>query len=85
MNTRILGLLKIISVPVSDVNDNIEKTRKKAGMFFWSSFDRHKVNPLTVFIRFSAPGRLPKSEVLRGALSKTSRKIETNFSFTHQN
>ena len=29
----------------SNVEDNIDKTRKKAGMIFASGFDRRKVNP----------------------------------------
>ena len=41
-----LGVLKnyIGSFP-SNVEDNIDKTRKKAGMIFSSNFDRRKVNP----------------------------------------
>ena len=34
-----------------NVTDNIEKTRKKAGMIFSSSFDRRKTNPL-IFVKF---------------------------------
>ena len=35
----------------SNVEDNIDKTRKKAGMIFASGFDRRKVNPF-VYIKF---------------------------------
>ena len=35
----------------SNIEDNIEKTRKKAGMIFSSDFDRRKTKPL-VFIKF---------------------------------
>ena len=35
----------------SDVEDNIDKTRKKAGMIFASGFERRKVNPF-VYIKF---------------------------------
>ena len=35
----------------SNVEENIDKTRKKAGMLFSANFDRRKVNPL-VYIKF---------------------------------
>ena len=35
----------------SNVEDNIDKTRKKAGMIFASGFDRRKVNPF-VYVKF---------------------------------
>ena len=36
----------------------------------WIEYEeRNQINH-TVFIRFSGPGRLPKSEVLRGALNR---------------
>ena len=43
-----LGVLKnYIGCFSSNVDDNIEKTRNKAGMIFSSHLDRRKVNPLT--------------------------------------
>ena len=42
-----LGVLKnYVGSFSSNIDDNIDKTRKKAGMLFSSSFDRRKVNPL---------------------------------------
>ena len=41
-----LGVLKTVSSFSSNVTDNIEKTRKKAGVIFSSKFDRRKTNPL---------------------------------------
>ena len=35
----------------SNVQDNIDKTRKKAGMIFSANFDRRKVNPL-IYVKF---------------------------------
>ena len=47
-----LGVLKnYIGSFSSDVEDNIDKTRKKAGMIFSSDFDRCKVNPF-IYIKF---------------------------------
>ena len=44
-----LGVLKnYIGSFSSNVEDNIGKTRKKAGMIFSSNFDRRKVNPLYI-------------------------------------
>ena len=42
----------------SDVDENIEKTRKKAGMIFSSNSDRQKVNPL-IYIKFWQQACLP--------------------------
>ena len=42
----------------SNVEDNIDKTRKKAGMIFSSNFDRRKVNPF-VHIKFWSQACLP--------------------------
>ena len=42
----------------SNVEDNIDKTRKKAGMIFASGFDRRKVNPF-VYIKFWRQACLP--------------------------
>ena len=42
----------------SNVTDNIEKTRKKAGMIFSSKFDRRTTNPL-VYIKFWKQACLP--------------------------
>ena len=42
-----LGVLKNYEGSLfSNVEDNIDKTRKKVGLIFVSNFDRHKVNPL---------------------------------------
>ena len=47
-----LGVLKnYIGSFFSNVTDNIEKTGRKAGMIFSSSFDRRKTNPL-IFVQF---------------------------------
>ena len=47
-----LGVLKnYIGSFSSNVEDNIEETRKKAGMISSSDFDRRKTNPL-VYIKF---------------------------------
>ena len=47
-----LGVLKnYICSFSSSVEDNIDKTRKKAGMIFSSNFDRHRVNPF-IYIKF---------------------------------
>ena len=54
-----LGVLKsYIGSFSSNVEDNIEKTRKKAGMIFSSDFDRRKTNPL-VYIKFWRQACLP--------------------------
>ena len=39
-------LKKYVGLSSSNVKDNINKTRKKAGLIFASNFDRRKVNPL---------------------------------------
>ena len=47
-----LGVLKnYIGSFSSNVDDNIEKTRNKAGVTFSSNLDRQKVNPL-IFVKF---------------------------------
>ena len=54
-----LGVLKnYIGSFSSNVTDNIEKTRKKAGMIFSSKFDRRKRNPL-VYVKFWKQACLP--------------------------
>ena len=50
--------LNYISSSVSDVNDNKEKTRKKAGMILLSNFDRCKVNPL-IYVKFWKQACIP--------------------------
>ena len=56
---KILGVLKnCIGRFSSNVEDNIEKTRKKAGMIFSSDFDRRKTNPL-IYIKFWRQACLP--------------------------
>ena len=54
-----LDVLKnyIGSLP-SNVEDNIDKTQKKAGMIFSSNFDRRKVNP-SIYIKFWNQACLP--------------------------
>ena len=42
----------------TNADENIEKTRKKAGMIFSSNFDRHKVSPL-IYIKFWREACLP--------------------------
>ena len=42
----------------SNVEDNIDKTQKKARMIFSSNLDRHKVNPF-IFIKFWSQACLP--------------------------
>ena len=54
-----LGVVKnYIGSFSSNIEDNIDKTRKKAGMIFASSFDRRKVNPF-VYIKFWRQACLP--------------------------
>ena len=54
-----LGFLKnYIGSFSSNVENNIDKTRKKAGMIFSSNFDRRKVNPST-YIKFWSQACLP--------------------------
>ena len=49
-----LGIVKnYIGSFYSNVDKNIEKTRKKAGMIFSSNFCHRKVNPLTYIITYS--------------------------------
>ena len=56
---RNLGVLKnYIGSFSSNVDDNIEKTRNKAGMIFSSHLDRRKVNPL-IYVNFWKQGCLP--------------------------
>ena len=40
----------------SNISDNIDKTRKKAGMILSSNVDRHKTNPLIYVKSWSPPG-----------------------------
>ena len=42
----------------SNIEDNIDKTRKKAGMIFSSKFDSRKVNPF-ICIKFCSQACLP--------------------------
>ena len=52
---KILGVLKsYIGSFSSNVEDNIDKTRKKAGMIFSSNFDLRKVKPF-IYIMFLEP------------------------------
>ena len=45
------GLKNYIGSFSSNVDDNIEKTRNKAGMIFSSHLDRRKINPL-IYVKF---------------------------------
>ena len=47
-----------VSSSASNVDDNIEKTWKKAGMIFSSDFNRHKTNRL-VYVKFWRQACLP--------------------------
>ena len=54
-----LGVLKnYICSFSSNVDDNIEKTRNKAGMIFSSHLDRRKVNSL-IYVKFCRQACLP--------------------------
>ena len=54
-----LGVLKnYVSFFASNVHDNIEKARKKAGMNFSSDFGRSKTNPL-IYVKFWRQACLP--------------------------
>ena len=54
-----LGVLKnYVDSFSSNIDDNIDKTRKKVGMLFSSSFDRRKVNPL-IYVKFWRKACLP--------------------------
>ena len=54
-----LDVLKIYAGSfTSNILDNIEKTRKKAGMIFSSDFDRRKTKPL-IYIKFWKQACLP--------------------------
>ena len=54
-----LGVLKnYVSSFASNVNDNIEKARKKAGRIFSSDFNRRKTNPL-IYVKFWRQACLP--------------------------
>ena len=54
-----LGVLKnYIGSFCSNVEDNIDKTRKKARMIFSSNFDRRRVNPF-IYIKFWSSACLP--------------------------
>ena len=54
-----LGVLKNYAGSfTSNILDNIEKTRKKAGMIFSSDFDRRKTKPL-IYIKFWKQECLP--------------------------
>ena len=54
-----LGILKnYVGSFSSNIDDNIEKTQKKAGMIFSSNLDRRKINPL-VYVKFWRQACLP--------------------------
>ena len=55
----------------SNVKDNIDKTRKKAGMIFSSNFDRRKVNPF-IYIKFWSQECLPSLLYGSGLFTLTS-------------
>ena len=54
-----LGVLKnYCGLFASNISDNIDKTRKKAGMTFSSDVDRYKRNPL-IYVKFWRQACLP--------------------------
>ena len=54
-----LGVLKnCCGSFASNISDNIDKTRKKAGMIFSSNADRRKTNPL-IYVKFWRQACLP--------------------------
>ena len=54
-----LGVLKnYVGSFSSNIDDNIDKTRKKVGMIFSSNLDRRKVNPL-MYVKFWRQACLP--------------------------
>ena len=54
-----LGVLKnYCGSFASNISDNIDKTRKKAGMIFSSNVDRHKTSPL-IYVKFWRQACLP--------------------------
>ena len=54
-----LGVLKnYCGSFASNISDNIDKTRKKAGMIFSSNVDHHKTNPL-IYVKFWRQACLP--------------------------
>ena len=72
-----LGVLKnYIDSLSSNVEDNIDKTRTKAGMIFSSNFDYRKVNPF-IYIKFWSQACLPSllygSELTPSLLPKLER------------
>ena len=59
-----LGVLKnYVGLFSSNIDDNIDKTRKKVRMIFSSSLDRRKVNPL-IYVKFWRQACLPTLLVL---------------------
>ena len=54
-----LGILKsCVGSFSSNIDDNIEKTQKKAGMIFSSNLDSHKISPL-IYVKFWRQACLP--------------------------
>ena len=79
-----LGVLKnYVGSFSSDVEDNIDKARKKVDLVFASNFDRRKVNPL-VYVKLWRQACLPLllfgaelwtlTPTLLGSLSKLTRR-----------
>ena len=88
-----LGVVKnYIGSFSSNVEENIDKTRKKAGMLFSANFDRRKVNPI-VYIKLWRQACLPSLLCVRlkfsgrgaGVVtpSKPPPPLRTTFAFTH--
>ena len=64
-----LGVLKnYVDSFSSNVEDNIDKTRKKVGLIFASNFDHRKVNPL-IYVKLWKQACLPSLLFRDGALS----------------
>ena len=58
-NIRISGVLKnYVGSFSSNIDDNIDRTRKKVGMIFSSNLDRRKINPL-IYVKFWRQACLP--------------------------
>ena len=62
-----LGVVKNYIGSFYNADDNINKTQKKAGMLFFSNFDRRKVNPL-IYIKFGVKHASPLYCMVRNFL-----------------
>ena len=70
-----LGVLKnCFNSFSSNIEDKIEKTRKKVGMIFSSDFGRHKIKPL-VYIKFWKQACLPTCYLATELFSITTSQL----------